>query len=170
MTEGRPNNVTPFPDRRRPPGPVGRSGGPGNAPRLVDDPKLMVLMVYGATVAAFAMSLMAGRSPGWAGMVFGLVGMLLGLSAVIVSASRRETGPAWTRSHMEFVLRTVVIGGVSWVAAMLVTQIPFLGPQLGFLLFPALAAVSIWVAVRAFVGVWAAAGGRALGQPKTLWI
>lgn len=142
------NNVTPL----RPPAPK---------KPLFDarDPKSQTLLVYGLTVMAFAISWLGNNFVTW-------IGLGLGVAAVMISASKRDEGPFWARSHFEFVLRTLIIGGAVWTLASLIGVIPLIGWLIKWIVQPV---VLIWVVVRAAVGFLKASDTKVIQNPVT-WL
>ena len=142
------NNVTPL----RPPAPK---------KPLFDlrDPKSLTLLVYGLAVLAFGIS--------WAGNQFvSWIGLGLGVAALMICASKRDEGPFWARSHFEFALRTLVIGGAIWTLASLIGIIPLVGWVVAWIAKPI---VLIWVVVRAAVGFLRASETKVIANPVT-WL
>ena len=141
------NNVTPL----HPPAPR----KPFFDPR---DPKSLTFLVYGLTVLSFGISL-GNQFVNW-------IGLGLGVAALMISASKRDEGAFWARSHFEFVLRTLVIGGAVWTLASLIGVIPLLGWLIVWIAKPV---VMIWVVVRAAVGYLKASETKAIANPVT-WL
>ena len=141
------NNVTPL----HPPAPK----KPFFDPR---DPKSLTFLVYGLTVLSFGISL-GNQFVNW-------IGLGLGVAALMISASKRDEGVFWARSHFEFVLRTLVIGGAVWTLASLIGVIPLLGWLIVWIAKPV---VMIWVVVRAAVGYLKASETKAIANPVT-WL
>ena len=141
------NNVTPL----HPPVPK----KPFFDPR---DPKSLTFLVYGLTVLSFGISL-GNQFVNW-------IGLGLGVAALMISASKRDEGAFWARSHFEFVLRTLVIGGAVWTLASLIGVIPLLGWLIVWIAKPV---VMIWVVVRAAVGYLKASETKAIANPVT-WL
>lgn len=157
------DNVTPFPT-------------PPKKPVFdVRDPRHQTFLVYGLTVLAFAIN--------WTGNTFvNWIGLGLGIAALAISASKRDEGAFWARSHFEFVLRTLIIGGVIWMAVSLVggvlsflvgwllQLIPLLGGPLRWLLTDGpKVVVLVWVGVRCAVGFLRAADAKVIANPVT-WL
>jgi len=146
------NNVTPF--KRA------KEKKPLFDPR---DPKAQVSLVYGLSIASFAIMLFGNQFVDW-------IGMGLGGAALVVSASKRDEGVFWARSHFEFALRTLIIGAVGWLLISLfgivLMFIPFIG---GAVLFLAKAVVLVWVAVRSGFGFLKASETKVIDNPVT-WL
>ncbi len=142
------NNVTPL----RPP--------PAKKPLFdVRDPKSLTLLVYGLMVTAFGISWLGNEFVRW-------IGIGLGVAALMIAASKRDEGPFWTRSHFEFALRTLIIGGAVWTIASLIGVIPFIGWLVAWVAKPI---VLIWVTVRASVGFLRASDTKVITNPVT-WL
>lgn len=123
------------------------------------DPKSQTFLVYLLAVIAFAVS--------WAGNHFtSWIGLGCGIAALAISASKRDEGVFWARSHFDFVLRTVVIGGVVWTLVSLVGIIPFLGGAVAWTLKPI---IMLWVLVRCIVGFVRASDTKVITNPTT-WL
>ena len=146
------NNVTPF--KRL------KEKKPLFDPR---DPKAQVSLVYGLSIASFAIMLFGNQFVDW-------IGMGLGVAALVVSASKRDEGVFWARSHFEFALRTLIIGAAGWLlvslVGLIIGLIPFLGPAV---LFIAKAVILVWVAVRCGFGYLKAADTKVIENPVT-WL
>lgn len=146
------NNVTPF--KRV------KEKKPLFDPR---DPKAQVSLVYGLSILSFAIMLFGNQFVDW-------IGMGLGVAALVVSASKRDEGVFWARSHFEFALRTQIIGAVGWLLislfGLVLMFIPFIG---GAVLFLAKAAVLVWVAVRSGFGFLRASDTKVIDNPVT-WL
>jgi uncharacterized membrane protein len=142
------DNVTPI----RPPEP--------KKPLLdVRDPKHQTSLVYGLMVLAFGINWMGNQFVSW-------IGLGLGVAALAISASKRDEGPFWARSHFEFALRTIVIGGVVWTIAAIIGVIPFVG---WVFFWGVKSVVMIWVVVRAAVGFMRASETKVIQNPVT-WL
>lgn len=141
------NNVTPL----HPPAPK----KPFFDPR---DPKQLTFLVYGLTVLAFGISL-GNQLVNW-------IGLGLGVAALMICASKRDEGAFWARSHFEFVLRTLVIGGAVWTLASLIGIIPLLGWLIAWIAKPV---IMVWVVVRAAVGYLKASETKVIANPVT-WL
>lgn len=146
------NNVTPF--KRV------KEKKPLFDPR---DPKAQVSLVYGLSILSFAIMLFGNQFVDW-------IGMGLGVAALVVSASKRDEGVFWARSHFEFALRTQIIGAVGWLLislfGLVLMFIPFIG---GAVLFLAKAVVLVWVAVRSGFGFLRASDTKVIDNPVT-WL
>lgn len=125
----------------------------------VRDPKHQTFLVYGLTTLAFAINWTGNQFVSW-------IGLGLGVAALAISASKRDEGAFWARSHFEFVLRTLIIGGVAWVVASIIGVIPFLGWAIAWTVKPL---VMIWVVVRSAVGFLRANDAKAIANPVT-WL
>ena len=141
------NNVTPL----HPPAPK----KPFFDPR---DPKSLTFLVYGLTVLAFGISL-GNQLVNW-------IGLGLGVAALAICASRRDEGAFWARSHFEFVLRTLVIGGAAWTLVSLIGVIPLLGWIIAWIAKPV---IMVWVVVRVAVGYLKASDTKVITNPVT-WL
>ena len=145
------NNVTPL----HPPAPK----KPFFDPR---DPKSLTFLVYGLTVLAFGISL-GNQLVNW-------IGLGLGVAALMICASRRDEGAFWARSHFEFVLRTLVIGGAAWTLVSLLGIVVDLIPLLGkFVILTAKGVIMIWVVARVAVGYLKASDTKVIANPVT-WL
>lgn len=148
------NNVTPL---RRP------KPKPQKPVFDVRDPKSQVVLVYGLSIASFAIMLFGNQFVDW-------IGMGLGFAALVVSASKRDEGVFWARSHFEFALRTLIIAAVGWLLismlGLVLGLIPFLGPAV---LFLAKAVIFVWVALRSGVGFVKASKTKVIDNPVT-WL
>ena len=146
------NNVTPF--KRV------KEKKPLFDPR---DPKAQVSLVYGLSILSFAIMLFGNQFVDW-------IGMGLGVAALVVSASKRDEGVFWARSHFEFALRTLIIAAVGWtllsILGIVLMFIPFVG---AIALFLAKAAVLVWVAVRSGFGFLKASDTKVIDNPVT-WL
>jgi uncharacterized membrane protein len=123
------------------------------------DPKHMTFLVYGLMVLAFGINWTGNDLVSWIGLGFGV-------AALAISASKRDEGAFWARSHFEFVLRTLIVGGVVWVLATIVGIIPILGWIVAWIAKPV---VMIWVVVRSAVGFLRASETKAIANPTT-WL
>ncbi len=127
------------------------------------DPKAQVSLVYGLSILSFAIMLFGNQFVDW-------IGMGLGVAALVVSASKRDEGVFWARSHFEFALRTQIIGAVGWLLislfGLVLMFIPFIG---GAVLFLAKAVVLVWVAVRSGFGFLRASDTKVIDNPVT-WL
>lgn len=142
------NNVTPL----RPPAP--------KQPMFdVRDPKSLTFLVYALMVMAFGISWLGNQFVTW-------IGLGLGVAALMIAASKRDEGPFWTRSHFEFALRTLIIGGAVWTIASLIGVIPLIGWVVAWIAKPI---VLIWVLVRAAVGFLKASDTKVIANPVT-WL
>lgn len=127
----------------------------------VRDPKSQTFLCYGLMVTAFGVSWFANVFVSW-------IGLGLGVAALMISATKRDEGPFWARSHFEFILRTVVIGAVAWtVVSLAFWLIPFIGGAIASWLFKPL--IMIWVVVRAAVGFLRATETKVIANPMT-WL
>lgn len=146
------NNVTPL---RRP--------KPKKPSFDVRDPKSQVQLVYGLTIASFAIMLLGTQFVDW-------IGMGCGVAALVVSVSKRDEGVFWARSHFEFALRTLIIGAVGWtflsLAGLVIGFIPLIGKPAVFI---AKAAVLVWVALRSGFGFLKATDTKAIANPMS-WL
>ncbi len=146
------NNVTPL---RRP--------KPKKPAFDARDPKSQVQLVYGLTIASFAIMWLGNQFVDW-------IGMGLGVAALVISASKRDEGVFWARSHFEFALRTIIIAGVGWTLlslfGLIIGLIPFVGP---LAIFVAKAGVLGWVALRSGFGFMKASDTKALPNPVS-WL
>jgi uncharacterized membrane protein len=123
------------------------------------DPKHLTFLVYGLMVLAFAINWTGNQFVSW-------IGLGLGVAALAISASKRDEGAFWARSHFEFVLRTLIIGGVAWIVATLFGVIPLLGWLVAWTVKPL---VMIWVVVRSAAGFLRANDAKAIANPVT-WL
>lgn len=145
-----PSNVTPF--RPRKPAP------PPKKPGLdLQRPQHKVVLVYALTAGAFLFYWLTVPPISY-------MGLALGVAAVAIAASNREEGMPWARTHHEFALRTVLIGGAVWVLAALVMWIPVVSTVAFFVQLAALA----WVGVRVVAGLIRAAQRKPTPNPRTL--
>jgi uncharacterized membrane protein len=129
----------------------------------VRDPKSQVQLVYGLSVAAFAIMWLGNQFVDW-------IGMGLGVAALVISASKRDEGVFWARSHFEFTLRTLIIAAVGWtllsLAGIVIGLIPLIGP---LTIFVAKACVLGWVAIRSGFGFLKASDTKVIENPVT-WL
>jgi uncharacterized membrane protein len=127
------------------------------------DPKSQVQLVYGLSIAAFAIMWLGTQFVDW-------IGMGCGVAALVISVSKRDEGVFWARSHFEFALRTVIIAAVGWtvisLAGLVVGLIPFIG---GLTIFIAKAAVLAWVALRSGFGFLKASDTKVIANPVS-WL
>lgn len=140
-------NVSPFPVRPRKP--------------LFDprDPKSQTYLVYALSIAAFAISWSGGHLMSW-------IGVGCGIAALAISASKRDEGVFWARSHFDFALRTLIIGGVGWILVGVIGFIPFIGPVTAWALKPV---IMLWVLARCVVGAVRASNTKIVTNP-TSWL
>lgn len=126
----RPDNVTPLRPRKRP-------------RRTLDlrAPRSQVLLVHALTAMTFGLNYFALGSLRY-------LAVALGVAAIAIAAGRRNEGMPWACTHHEFALRTLIVGGVSWVLAQLAGFIPVIGAYSPF----AILAVCGWVALRVVWG------------------
>jgi uncharacterized membrane protein len=130
------------------------------------DPENLAKINYGLAMAAFAIT--------WAfGSPLDLIGLGIGVAAVAIAASKREEGVSWLRSHHEFVLRTVIIGGVAWTLLSLVGWIfgalPLIGGMIKFVAYVVgQPLIVLWVVVRSVVGFARLQGRKPNPNPVSL--
>ncbi|HVZ99561.1 MAG TPA: hypothetical protein VG841_04525 [Caulobacterales bacterium] len=148
----RPDNVTPFRRPARPPPPK-----QNNAMGLATHRGRAVL-VQALTLAAFVLSFLFPVPP------LSLLGLGVGAAALFVAVSHRYEGMPWARTHHEHAVRTIVIGAVIWTLGSLLS---YFGP-LGAATIFVWAAVLIWVAVRAGVGLVLAILRKPIWRPTGL--
>ncbi|KAF0182658.1 MAG: hypothetical protein FD124_127 [Alphaproteobacteria bacterium] len=146
------NNVTPL---RRP-----KPKKPLFDPR---DPKSQVQLVYGLSIASFAIMWLGTQFVDWIGMGFGV-------AALVISVSKRDEGVFWARSHYEFALRTMIIGAVVWTLLSLLGLVIGWIPLVGSLtIFIAKACVLGWVALRSGSGFLKASDTKVIANPMS-WL
>lgn len=123
------------------------------------DPKHMTFLVYGLMVLAFGINWTGNDLVNW-------IGLGLGVAALAISASKRDEGEFWARSHFEFVLRTLIIGGVVWIVSNIIGIVPILGWIIAWIAKPL---VMIWIVARSAVGFLCASEAKAIANPTT-WL
>jgi len=145
MRMARPDNVVPLRPRKRP-------------RRKLDlrAPRSQVLIVHALTAATLALHYFAGGALRY-------LAVALGVAAIAIAAARRTEGMPWACTHHEFALRTLLIGGVAWVLAMLAGIVPVLAGYTGF----AILAICAWVAVRVVWGLFRGVMRLPILRPKT---
>lgn len=155
------NNVTPFRPRRK----EKRSAG-----ERIRTPRGQVLLMHGLTLIGFGLSIanrifFAGSSDIWLSSL-PWIALALGVAAVAIAASQRETGMPWTRTHHEMGLRTILIGAVAMMLASLLGFIPFINPFIGLVIL----AIGAWVGLRASYGFIAGFLRLPMPRPRSLLI
>jgi uncharacterized membrane protein len=141
------DNVTRFPARRQEPKPPMRGGKEGQ----------IAMATHALTVLAFAIFLFLAQP--WT-----YLGYAVGGAALLISASKRNEGPPWAARHFEFILRTIIIGAVSWTLGGLA------GMVVGVIGFVVTFATFGWVVIRSLAGLWQAFRGLAIDNSKTFFL
>jgi uncharacterized membrane protein len=115
--------------------------------------------MHGLTLGAFAGFFLLG------GMLE-FIAMAAGIAAIAIAATNRQDGMPWARTHHEFGLRTLIIGGVTWVLAGLAGAIPLIGMVAWFVMI----GVLLWVGLRGVVGLLRGAARQPMERPTGLLI
>lgn len=126
----RPDNVVPLRPRKRP-----RRQFDPRAPRT------QVLIVHTLTAATFALHFISAGPLRY-------LAVALGVAAIAIAATRRTEGMPWACTHHEFALRTLLIGGIAWLLALLAGVVPVIGAYSGI----AILVICAWVALRVVWG------------------
>jgi uncharacterized membrane protein len=124
------------------------------------DPETLARTVYATALGAFVI-LWLGKGP------VDMIGLGLGVAALAIAVSKRDEATPWLRTHHEFVLRTIVIGGAVWTLAALLYIIPFIG---GVFIAGIHIATLLWVLARCVFGFMKLASRKAIANPTTLLI
>lgn len=139
------DNVTPFRPRKPPPKPKSNFNIASHRGRAV--------LVQLLTLAAMALNFMLAGPLSW-------VAWGVGVAAVAIAASNRQSAMPWAATHHEHALRTLVIGfAVSSLSTMLLYVLQLSGVPAAIIApltigwFWLQIAVLIWVAIRAGVGL-----------------
>ncbi|MCC5859855.1 MAG: hypothetical protein JJT90_16975 [Ectothiorhodospiraceae bacterium] len=107
----------------------------------------------------------AGRTLPMSVYLLFLLGMLMVVTVppgVLIAHLARRRAPDWIRSHYTFQLRTFWLGLLVLVPGILLAV-----NLLGYLL---IAVWVVWVIARCAVGVSRLADGRAIPEPRGLWL
>ena len=145
-------NVTPF---RRPSKPVApqQQGGWGFKTH-----RGKVVLAHVLTITAFVLnSIPFFRAPPWS-----LLGMAIGIAAVVLVFSNRGQAMPWANTHHEHALRTLIIGYSIWVLAGL---LPYIHGSLAIATIFMQLGVALWAIVRALIALVLGVMRKAVPHP-----
>ncbi len=152
------DNVTPFRPRRPPPKPKSRFNLASHRGRAVAAQALALV--------AFAMNFQLTGASNW-------IAWGVGVAAVAIAASNRNTAMPWAATHHEHVLRTLVIGSVISTLSVVTLNLTALMHAPIAVLTPVTIAnfwiqlgVLIWAAIRAGIGLILAIIRRPIWHPR----
>lgn len=150
------DNITPFRPRRPPPKPA---RGPSFNLQSQRGKAIFVQLLVAACFAATYFL---------PGALWSLIGIGLGVAAVLVAQQNRADGMPWARTHHEHALRTVIIGAVAWMllSVLLILNIGVLIP----VVYWGRIAVCVWAGARGLIGAALAVMRRPMFDPKGLLI
>ncbi len=149
------DNVTPFRPRPKPVKPQ-QSGGMGFKTH-----RGKAVLAHLLTLAAFALNWFLPTGP------LSLIGMAVGIAAVVLAYSNRGEGMPWAATHHEHALRTLIIGYSIWVLGSLLIYISrFLGLATVFVHL----AIVIWAGLRAAIALALALLRKPVPNPKGAFI
>lgn len=143
------DNVTPF-RRRPPPKPAQRGGG-------ISSHRGKAVLAQALTLAAFALSFIFAAPP------LSYIAMAVAIAGGAVALSNRAEAMPWAQTHHEHALRTLIIGYSVLTLASLLT---FINGSMLVVYFYVQIAVTIWVAIRAGVGLVLAIMRRPIWNPR----
>lgn len=146
------DNITPLRPRRPP---------PRTERKLIDlnRPQHKVLLTHALVWATFVLHFVLS-------FPLELIGLAAAIAAIAIATSNRYDGMPWARTHHEFALRTLLIGGAIWIISGMMGFIPFIGLLVLLTHF----AVLGWVSVRCAVGLWRAGKRKPTPNPRTMLI
>jgi uncharacterized membrane protein len=148
------DNVTPF--RRPKPVRPQQQGGLGiktHRGKVV----LAHLLTIGAFVANFTLR----------GLPWSLIGLVVGVAAVLIVYSSRGTAMPWANTHHEHALRTLIIGYALWMLAGLLVMI---NSSLAVATIFIQLGIAIWAVLRAIVALVLGVMRKPIPNPRGWFI
>lgn len=165
------DNVTPF--RRPPKRPVApqQQGGWGFKTH-----RGRAVLVQALTLIAFVLNfvgsvagqfLLAATGAAQLRGVIWIIGLGVGIAAVVIAFSNRNQAMPWANTHHEHALRTLVIGYAIWTLGSLLTYVH--GSLIVGTMFVQIG-VAVWAVLRAVIGLALSSGRKPIPHPRGAFI